>query len=97
MGGQRVDTTTEAREDKRSGVRGADRRHLRLRPQRIADADFGQSGFFDPNDVVQVKYEMLRRHRVDGLPVTAVAALFGVSRQTFYAVARAFDAGASRP
>ena len=40
--------------------------------------------FFDPRDRVQVKYEMVRRHRVDGRPVTEIAARFGVSRQTFY-------------
>jgi transposase len=33
---------------------------------------------------VQARYEMLRRHQVDGLPVATVAAAFGVSRPTFY-------------
>lgn len=47
-------------------------------------------------DVAAVKYEMLRRHRVDGLSVTRVAALFGVSRQTVYNVARDFDAHGMR-
>ncbi|MFO0759610.1 MAG: helix-turn-helix domain-containing protein [Byssovorax sp.] len=41
---------------------------------------------------MQVKYEMLRRHRVDGCTVTEVAAAFGVSRQAFYRIARAFEA-----
>src|SRR2546425_13163939 len=40
--------------------------------------------FFDPRDELQVKYEMLRAHFVDGQPVTAVCAAFGYSRQTFY-------------
>jgi transposase len=40
-----------------------------------------------------VKYEMLRRHRVDGRPVTAVAAAFGASRQTFYVTNAAFSMG----
>ena len=44
----------------------------------------GAQEFFDRRDRVQVKYEMLRRHRVDGRPVTDVATAFGVSRQTFY-------------
>jgi len=35
---------------------------------------------------------MVRRHRVDGLAVAEVAALFGVSRQTVYNVTRAYDA-----
>jgi transposase len=40
--------------------------------------------FFDSHDELQVKYEMLRAHFVDGQPVTAVCAAFGYSRQTFY-------------
>ncbi len=40
--------------------------------------------FFDPRDELQVKYEMLRAHFVDGQPVTTVCATFGYSRQTFY-------------
>jgi hypothetical protein len=33
---------------------------------------------------VQARYEMLRRHQVDGLPVATVATAFVVSRPTFY-------------
>ena len=44
----------------------------------------------------QVKYEMLRRHRVEGRPVTEVATAFGVSRQAFYAAETAFT-GAGLP
>jgi transposase len=40
--------------------------------------------FFDARDELQVKYEMLRAHFVEGQPVTAVCAAFGYSRQTFY-------------
>ena len=54
--------------------------------------DLAPEGFLDPSDVVQVKYEMIRRHRVDGCSVTEVAAEFRVSRQTFYKIERAFDA-----
>lgn len=41
--------------------------------------------------VVEQRYEMLRLHRVEGWPVSAVAARYGVSRQTFYKLARAFE------
>lgn len=44
--------------------------------------------FFDPRDELQVKYEMLRAHFVDGRPVTEVCATFGYSRQTFYILCR---------
>jgi transposase len=40
--------------------------------------------FFDPRDLLQVRYELLRGHRVDGETVVRVCREFGVSRQTFY-------------
>ena len=50
--------------------------------------------FFLALDKVQVKYEMLRAHFVDGLRVTAAAEEHGYSRAAFYLVASAFrDAG----
>lgn len=44
--------------------------------------------FFDARDELQVKYEMLRAHFVDGQTVTAVCEQFGYSRQTFYILQR---------
>jgi transposase len=49
------------------------------------------SGFFLAADKVQVKYEMLRAHVVDGLPVSEVAAAHGYSRAAFYLVVAAFE------
>ncbi len=69
----------------------ADRRPLARRAPAVLDARFPPGAFFDPGDLIQVKYEMLRRHRVEGASVTEVAALYGVSRQTFYKIARDFD------
>jgi hypothetical protein len=66
---------------------------LHPRPERVQDEAFARHEFFDRRDHVQVKYEMLRRHRVDGRPVTAVAAAFGASRQTFYLTNAAFTLG----
>jgi len=40
--------------------------------------------FFDPRDLVQVKYEMLRQVNREQLPVTTATTLFGFSRVTFY-------------
>ena len=57
---------------------------LNPRPDRVADALFVSSDFFDPRDVVQVKYEMVRRVRVDGQPVSHSATAFGFSRPSFY-------------
>jgi transposase len=57
---------------------------LNPRPAGVADETFRASDFFDARDLVQVKYEMLRRVRVERTPVTRAAAAFGVSRPTFY-------------
>ena len=46
--------------------------------------------FCDAENLVQVKYEMLRAHHVDGLPVAEVARMFGFSRQTVYLTDAAF-------
>lgn len=50
----------------------------------------GSRGFFLPADKVQVKYEMLRAHEVDGISVVTAAASHGYSRAAFYLVAAAF-------
>lgn len=57
---------------------------LTPRPAGVADETFRASDFFDARDLVQVKYEMLRRVRVERTPVTRAAEAFGVSRPTFY-------------
>jgi DNA-binding winged helix-turn-helix (wHTH) protein/transposase len=50
----------------------------------VADERFASSSFFDPSDIVQVKYEMLRRVAIDGVSVQDATVAFGFSRQTFY-------------
>jgi len=61
-------------------------------PERVSDARFRKEGFFDPRDLVQVKYEMVRRVRAEGATVTEAAEAFGFSRPTFYEAQRALDA-----
>lgn len=67
------------------------RRHLREAglvhpdPERVQDPLFEQAPeFFDPEDHLQVRYEMLRAHLVDRQAIRAICQRFGVSRQTFY-------------
>lgn len=69
----------------------AESRTLNPHPEAVRDEAFGSSEFFDARDLVQVKYEMVRRVRVDGAPVTAVAAAFGFSRPSYYEAAAAVD------
>jgi transposase len=59
--------------------------------QHVQDPAFVQSDFFDPRDLLQVKYEMLRRVRTEGHSVTDAVTRFGVSRPTFYKVQEDFD------
>jgi transposase len=68
-------------------------RTLNPYPETVTDERFAGSEFFDSRDVVQVKYEMVRRVEVDGVPVTAAAAAFGLSRQTYYQAAAALAEG----
>src|SRR5260370_7196174 len=59
-------------------------RTLNPRPERVTDPAFGPGGFFDPADLVQVKYEMVRRAEVADVPASQAAAAFGFSRQSLY-------------
>lgn len=63
---------------------------LNPRPQAVRDPLFHQSDFFDPRDLVQVKYEMLRRVRVEGRSVRQACLDFGFSRPSFYQAKSAF-------
>ena len=61
-------------------------------PEAVTATLFQEGGpFFLVDDKVQVKYEMLRAHVVDGVSVTSAAAAHGYSRPAFYLVAAAFD------
>jgi len=64
---------------------------LHPRADAVTAALFAEGGFFLAADKVQVKYEMLRAHLLDGVPVTAAAAAHGYSRAGFYLVAAAFE------
>lgn len=63
---------------------------LHPRPQTVRDPLFAAHPFFDARDLVQVKYEMIRRVQADGGSVTQVAADFGFSRVSFYQAQAAF-------
>lgn len=53
-------------------------------PEKILDPKFRDHDFFDPHDVVQVRYEMLRRVSVENVSITDVAEEYGISRPTYY-------------
>jgi hypothetical protein len=58
--------------------------------QRVNDTLFQTLPFFDPEDALQVKYEMLRRVRIDGWTVAQAATTYGFSRPSFYKAQQAF-------
>jgi len=57
---------------------------LNPHPSAVTDPLFETGDFFDRDDTVQVKYEMLRRVTVDKHSVTQSATAFGFSRPTYY-------------
>ncbi len=59
-------------------------------PERVRDPNFADSEFFDPRDILQVRYEMVRLLRLDKLTLAAVAERFGVSLPTCFRAAKAF-------
>jgi transposase len=66
---------------------------LNPHPEQVSDESFARSEFLDARDLVQVKYEMVRRAKIEGWPVSASAAAFGLSRPTFYAAQEALERG----
>ncbi|MGH9157937.1 MAG: helix-turn-helix domain-containing protein [Acidimicrobiales bacterium] len=62
------------------------------RPEAVTAPLFhSNEAFFLASDKVQVKYEMLRAHVVDGISATTAAATHGYSRAGLYLVANAFE------
>ena len=63
---------------------------LNRHPERVNAPQFQVGSFFDPNDLVQVKYEMLRQVTHEGTTKAEAAAMYGMSRPTFYQAEAAF-------
>jgi transposase len=64
---------------------------LNPRPEVVVDELFARNEFFDRRDLVQVRYEMLRRVRTDGVSISETTARFGVSRPTYYRIETDFE------
>jgi transposase len=64
---------------------------LNPHPEAVTDHHFQENEFFDARDLVQVKYEMLRRVEVEQDSVSQSAAAFGFSRPSFYQAQSAFE------
>ena len=66
-------------------------RVLNPRPEKVTDERFRTEAFFDARDLVQVKYEMLRRVQEEGRTVTEATEAFGFSRPVFYKTRAALE------
>ena len=60
-------------------------------PEAVTYPLFRDGAFFDPNDLVQVKYEMLRSVEKDGRAVVEAAEAFGLSRPVYYVTRELFN------
>src|ERR1700730_15887878 len=82
-----------------SGSRQRTRRQQALRaqgathphPEAVTDPLFRDSAVFDPNDLVQVKYEMLRSVQQEERSVVEAAQASGLSRPAFYVTQELFQ------
>lgn len=60
------------------------------RADRVTDPLFTEEEFFDPRDLVQVRYELLRRVTKEGMKVVDAARSFGLSRDSYYKLLEKF-------
>jgi len=69
------------------------RRHgtLNPRPETVTPPLFQDSEFFDPDDLLQVKYEMLRQVQIEKNSISDSARTFGFSRPSFYQAQSVFQ------
>jgi transposase len=80
---------SDPRQTKRSFLR--EQGTLNPRPKTVQHESFRGNEFFDAEDLLQVKYEMLRQVDVDKQPVSQTAKTFGFSRPSFYQAQAAFQ------
>lgn len=64
---------------------------LNHRANQVKEMLFHEDDFFDPRDLVQVKYEMIRKVKTDSCTVSQSAATFGLSRFSYYKACSAFE------
>lgn len=57
---------------------------LNPNPEKVRDPKFQHNEFFELRDLVQVRYEMLRRVSIENASVTDATQEYGVSRPTYY-------------
>ena len=64
---------------------------LHPKPDKVCSDLLAKSPFFDANDLMQMKYEMLRSVSADEQPVTEAAQTFGLSRVAYYTAQKQYQ------
>ena len=80
----------DEREQKRHFLKQA--RALNDHPERVRAPLFSRHRFFDPQDKVQVKYELLRAREVEGISLTEACRLYGFTRESYRHILARFRA-----
>ena len=84
-------TPDSAAQDKRRALQASGT--FNPRSPAVGHALFARSDFFDPQDLVQLKYETLRALEKEGYSIAQAAAEFGLSRPTIYQAQAHFQEG----
>ena len=87
--GRQVSAKDNPSQDKKNALRNSGTLNSSLR--KVRDAMFQNNSFFDSMDIVQVKYELLRRVQTDGASVVDAAKNFGFSRLSYYRILAVFN------
>lgn len=82
-----IDNTTPSKRQALQGSGTFNPRHARVRHPLFQDSEF-----FDPQDLLQLKYESLRAVKQDDYSMAKAAADFGLSRPTLYQAQAHFQA-----
>jgi transposase len=64
---------------------------LNFSPEKVQDPIFQEGAFFDPMDIVQVKYELIRRVQTERASISDAAKSFGFSRISYYRIQAVFE------
>jgi transposase len=68
-----------------------DNKTLNRHPEQVTDPLFQEHDFFDARDLIQVKYEMLRKVEREQWTVAKASKIFGFSRPSFYKTQHDFE------
>jgi hypothetical protein len=63
---------------------------LNLNAKKVVHPLFKSVDFFDPSDLAQVRYELLRATKQEKISVAKTCRLFGFSREYFYRLSHSF-------